>query len=104
MCQSQLLPLCLDMSPRKPSKNRVDDDIVDLVEKISREEKEEEALMKAEINDAVHKWCSLLLAAHQTRIAFIALAAFICSKARDIMAEDAFSVAGQHSIDIIEMN
>ena len=55
-----------------PTNNSVDADIVDLVEKISTEEKEEEALMKAEINDAVHKWCSLLPAAHQTRIAYIA--------------------------------
>ena len=66
------VPPDIEMSPRKPSKHSVDDDIIDLVQKISREEKEEEALMKAEINDAVHKWCSLLPAAHQTRIAYIA--------------------------------
>lgn len=66
------VPPDVGMSPRKPDNNSVDADIVDLVEKISTEEKEEEALMKAEINDAVHKWCSLLPAAHQTRIAYIA--------------------------------
>ena len=36
------------------------------------QEKEEEALMKSEINDAVHKWCTLFPAAHQARIAYIA--------------------------------
>lgn len=67
------VPPDVEMSPRKPNNKSVDADIVDLVEKISTEEKEEEALMKAEINNAVHKWCSLLSAAHQTRIAYIAL-------------------------------
>ena len=33
------------MSPRKPKDNQVDADIVDLVKKFSKEEKEQEALM-----------------------------------------------------------
>jgi len=66
------VPPDVEMSPRKPNNNPVDADIVDLVQKFSKEEKEEEALMKSEINDAVHKWCTLFPAAHQARIAYIA--------------------------------
>ena len=66
------VPPDVDMSPRKPKDNQVDADIVDLVKKFSKEEKEQEALMKTEINDAVHKWCALYPAAHQTRIAYVA--------------------------------
>ena len=62
------VPPDVDMSSRKP-KNNVDADIVDLVQKFCKEEKEQETLMKTEINDAVHKWCSLYPAAHQARIA-----------------------------------
>ena len=53
------VPPDVEMSPRKPKNNHVDADIVDLVQKFSKEEKEQEALMKTEINDAVHKWCSV---------------------------------------------
>ena len=59
------------MSPCKP-KNQVDVDIVDLVKKLSKEEKEQETLMKTEINDAVHKWCATYPAAHQMRVAHVA--------------------------------
>ena len=66
------VPPDVDMSPRKPGEKQVDADIVDLVKKFSKEEKEQEALMKNEINDAVHKWCSQYPAAHQERIAYVA--------------------------------
>ena len=66
------VPPDVEMSPRKPKNNHVDADIVDLAQKFSKEEKEQEALMKTEINDAVHKWCSLYPAAHQARIAYVA--------------------------------
>ena len=66
------VPPDVDMSPRKPKDNQVDADIVDLVKKFSKEEKEQEALMKTEINDAVHKWCATYPAAHQMRIAHVA--------------------------------
>ena len=46
--------------------------IVDLVTKLSKEEKEQETLMKTEINDAVHKWCATYPAAHQIRVAHVA--------------------------------
>ena len=71
------MPPDVDMSPRKPRGNQVDADIVDLVKKFSKEEKEQEALMKNEINDAVHKWCSLYPKAHQERIAYVAFK-FMC--------------------------
>lgn len=66
------VPPDVDMSPRKPRDNQVDADIVDLVTKFSKEEKEQEILMKKEINDAIHKWCSNYPKAHQERIAYIA--------------------------------
>ena len=66
------VPPDVDMSPRTPKDNQVDADIVDLVKKFSKEEKEQEALMKTEINDAVHKWCATYPAAHQMRIAHVA--------------------------------
>ena len=66
------VPPDVDMSPRKPKDNQVDADIVDLVKKFSKQEKEQEALMKTEINDAVHKWCATYPAAHQMRIAHVA--------------------------------
>ena len=53
------VPPDVDMSPRKSKDNQVDADIVDLVKKFSKEDKEQEALMKTEIDDAVHKWCAL---------------------------------------------
>lgn len=60
------------MSPRETSKGTVDKDIVDLVERLNKEEAEEERIMKIEISDAVHKWCGKLPPAHQERIAHIA--------------------------------
>ena len=66
------VPPDVDMSPRKPKDRQVDADIVDLVKKFSKEEKEQEALMKTEINDAIHKWCATYPAAHQMRIAHVA--------------------------------
>ena len=57
-------PPDIDMSPRKSKESQVDADIVDLVKKFSKEEKVQEALMKTEINDAVHKWCATYPAAH----------------------------------------
>ena len=67
------VPPDVDMSPRKPKDHQVDADIVDLVTKLSKEEKERETLMKTEINDAVHKWCATYPAAHQIRVAHVAL-------------------------------
>ena len=66
------VPPDVDMSPCKPKDRQVDVDFVDLVTKLSKEEKEQEILMKAEINDAIHKWCATYPTAHQTRIAHIA--------------------------------
>ena len=66
------VPPDVDMSPCKPKDRQVDVDFVDLVTKLSKEEKEQEILMKAEINDAIHKWCPTYPTAHQTRIAHIA--------------------------------
>ena len=66
------VPPDVDMSPRKPKDHQVDVDIVDLVKKLSKEEKEQETLMKTEINDAVHKWCATYPAAHQMRVAHVA--------------------------------
>ena len=66
------VPPDVDMSPCKPKDYRVDVDFVDLVTKLSKEEKEQEILMKAEINDAVHKWCATYPTAHQIRVAHIA--------------------------------
>ena len=66
------VPPDVDMSPCKPKDNQVDVDIVDLVTKLSKEEKEQETLMKTEINDAVHKWCATYPAAHQMRVAHVA--------------------------------
>ena len=65
------VPPDVDMSPRKPKDHQVDVDIVDLVKKLSKEEKEQETLMKTEINDAVHKWCATYPAAHQMRVAHV---------------------------------
>ena len=67
------VPPDVDMSPRKPKDHQVDADIVDLVTKLSKEEKERETLMETEINDAVHKWCATYPAAHQIRVAHVAL-------------------------------
>ena len=66
------VPPDVDMSPCKPKHHQVDADIVDLVKKLSKEEKEQETLMKTEINDAVHKWCATYPAAHQIRVAHVA--------------------------------
>ena len=66
------VPPDVDMSPCKPKDHQVDADIVDLVTKLSKEEKEQETLMKTEINDAVHKWCATYPAAHQIRVAHVA--------------------------------
>ena len=66
------VPPDVDMSPCKPKDHQVDADIVDLVKKLSKEEKEQETLMKTEINDAVHKWCATYPAAHQIRVAHVA--------------------------------
>ena len=66
------VPPDVDMSPCKPKDHQVDVDFVDLVTKLSKEEKEQEILMKTEINDAVHKWCATYPAAHQIRVAHVA--------------------------------
>ena len=66
------VPPNVDMSPCKPKDRQVDVDIVDLVTKLSKEEKEQEILMKTEINDAIHKWCATYPPAHQIRVAHIA--------------------------------
>ena len=66
------VPPDVDMSPCKPKDHQVDVDFVDLVKKLSKEEKEQETLMKTEINDAVHKWCATYPAAHQMRVAHVA--------------------------------
>ena len=66
------VPPDVDMSPCKPKDHQVDADIIDLVKKLSKEEKEQETLMKTEINDAVHKWCATYPAAHQIRVAHVA--------------------------------
>ena len=60
------------MSPCKPKDRQVDVDFVDLVTKLSKEEKGQEILMKTEINDAIHKWCATYPPAHQIRVAHIA--------------------------------
>ena len=49
------VPPDVDMSPYKPKDRQVDVDFVDLVTKLSKKEKEQEMLMKTEINDAIHK-------------------------------------------------
>ena len=66
------VPPDVDMSPCKPKDRQVDVDFVDLVTKLSKEEKEQEILMKTEINDAIHKWCATYPPAHQIRVAHIA--------------------------------
>ena len=66
------VPPDVDMSPSKPKDRQVDVDFVDLVTKLSKEEKEQEILMKTEINDAIHKWCATYPPAHQIRVAHIA--------------------------------
>ena len=58
------VPPDVDMSPCKPKDRQVDVDFVDLVTKLSKEEKEQEILMKAEINDAIHKWCAIIILRH----------------------------------------
>lgn len=50
-----------------------DEDIVDLVKRLEREDAEAEMVMKAGISDSVQKWCSKLPIAHKQRIAHIAL-------------------------------
>ena len=66
------VPPDVEMSPRKTKSDHVDADIVDLVQKLCQEEQEEEALMKADINDAIQKWCSLYPTAHQSRVSHVA--------------------------------
>ena len=66
------VPPDVDMSPCKPKDRQVDVDFVDLVTKLSKEEKEQEILMKTEINDATHKWCATYPPAHQIRVAHFA--------------------------------
>ena len=62
-----------DMSPKRPILNSIDQNIVDLAAQISKEEAEHETGMKAQVGDAVGKWCGGLHFAHQQRIAHVAL-------------------------------
>lgn len=67
------VPRDADMSPRDLPQVNVDKDIVDLVEQLNKEEAEKEISMKADISDAIHKWCGNLPPTQQKRVAHIAL-------------------------------
>ena len=56
------------MSPYNPKDHQVNAGIIDLVKKFSKEEKEQETLMKTEINDTVNKRCATYPAAHQIKL------------------------------------